>query len=128
MISPLTLNTVAHPHIGITGTDYPNGSPERLATGIGRASRKRSHTRRYQSRWGQLDDNRITIRRVRTTTSAATLISRVRQAPARPGLGSGWASGATRTMARRRRESKIGRISFPGVGGQVVSVRVPPGK
>jgi hypothetical protein len=38
-----------------------------------------AHTRRYQSRCGQVDQSRITIRRVRMRTSAATLMSRVRQ-------------------------------------------------
>jgi hypothetical protein len=49
-------------------------------------ARKRSHTRRYQSRCGQRGDSRTTIRRVRTTTSAATLMSRIRQVQGCPSL------------------------------------------
>jgi transposase len=60
-------------------TGYRDGQPERSGTGVRRGSSKRSHTRRNQPRCGQLDDSRITIRRVRTTTSAATLMSSVRQ-------------------------------------------------
>ena len=47
--------------------------------GVERESGKRSHMRPYQSRWGQLEDSRTTSRRVLTTISTATLISRVRQ-------------------------------------------------
>jgi hypothetical protein len=57
----------------------PMGQPEGPATGVGAGSRNRSHTRRYRSRCGQLEDRRTTVRRVRTTTSAAPLMSRLRQ-------------------------------------------------
>ena len=59
----------------VTATGCPTGQPEGWGTGIGRGARRRSHTRRYRPRCGQPDDSRTTIRRVRTTTSAATLIT-----------------------------------------------------
>jgi YD repeat-containing protein len=62
----------------------PTGQPEGSGTGAGRGARRRSHTRRYQSRCSQLDESRTTIRRVLTMTSAATLMSRVRQVQGRP--------------------------------------------
>jgi hypothetical protein len=67
------------PPEGGTATGCPTGQPDGWGTGTGRRTRRRSHTRRYQSRCGQLEDSRTTIRRVRTTTSAATLMSSVRQ-------------------------------------------------
>jgi hypothetical protein len=76
---PLWAHHPLSPTRGVTATGCPIGQPEGSATGAGRGSRRRSHTRRYQSRCGQLDDSRTTIRRVRTTTSAATLMSKVRQ-------------------------------------------------
>src|SRR4051812_27740660 len=77
--SPLWALRPLTPHGEGTATGCPTGQPEGWGAGIGRGMRTRSHTRRYQPRCGQLDDSRTTIRRVLTTTSAATLMSRVRQ-------------------------------------------------
>jgi hypothetical protein len=62
----------------VTATDCPMGPPEGWETRVGRGACGRSHTRRYQPRWGQLHGNLATIRRVLTTTSAATWMSSVR--------------------------------------------------
>src|SRR5262249_28450833 len=51
-----------------TATSRPAVSPEGVGTAVAKGSRKRSHTRRYHSRCGQLDDSRTTIRRVLTIT------------------------------------------------------------
>src|SRR5262249_53253168 len=61
-----------------TATGCPTGQPEGWGTGIGRGARRHSHTRRYQSRCGQLISPTLNSRELApraTTAIAVALIS-----------------------------------------------------